>query len=141
MKILLNIVINLFFCSCLLATPTIIPLKSGIEAISVEGEDYFIAGKVRFYEGNSIVKGDIDLDYHDKEDKSSSNYYKGIIVDGDLKLEGTLFNNEDDYGKFLDVRGDLYVDNLLIGGAHIRVQGNIYVKYFAIQTYNHGVIS
>jgi len=118
----------------------IITLKNGIDAISVENEDYFIAGKVRFYEGDSLVKGNIDLDYKENEDSESSHYFKGIIVDGDLKVEGNIFNREDDYGKFLDVRGDLYVDNLVIGGAQVKVQGNIYVKYFTIETYNHGVI-
>ncbi|MEE9425687.1 MAG: leucine-rich repeat domain-containing protein [Methylococcales bacterium] len=140
-----NYLLNLLLISCLfssylVAAPKSVTLKSGIDAISVEGKDYFIAGKVRFYEGNSIVKGDINLDYEEKEDENSALYYKGIIVDGDLRVEGTVFNNEDDYGKFLDVRGDLYVDNLLIGGAQVKVQGNIYVKYFTIQTYNHGTV-
>jgi hypothetical protein len=69
-KIMKNYLLNLLlisclFSSCLVAAPKSVTLKSGIDAISVEGKDYFIAGKVRFYEGNSIVKGDINLDYEE----------------------------------------------------------------------------
>lgn len=120
--------------------PDTFTLKNGIDAQVVNGEQYYIAGKVRFYEGNSVIKKNIDLDFHEEADKESIQYYKGIIIDGDLRVEGNIFNHEDDYGKFLEVKGDLYVDNLVVGGAQVIVRGDIFVKYFTVQTYNHGTI-
>lgn len=115
-------------------------LKNDIDATTVEGEAYYISGGVRFYDNATVIKGDLNLEFLDDEDASSPAYFKGIVVEGDLHVEGNIFNLEDDYGKFLDVRGNLYANNLIVGGNEVKVSGHIDVKYFTIKTYNHGEV-
>lgn len=66
--------------------------------------------------------------------------HDGIIVMGDLKVNGNVDNSEGDYGATLIVCKDTYADNLIAGGAIIDLMGNAYIKYLSLAHYNHGIL-
>jgi hypothetical protein len=69
----------------------------------------------------------IDLDEH------------SYVVDGDLDLSGTLRASEE--GRFLVVRGNLRVGNLLIGGPIVHVTGSLSAAHAIHTDYNHGLLT
>jgi len=111
-----------------------------INAEKIKGKEYYVNNKIRIYQGNATINGDLNLEYFDDENKSSSDYFIGVVVEGDLHVNGNVINFEDDYGKFLQVGGSLFVNNLLIGGSRVDVKNKIVSKYFIRQNYNHGEI-
>ncbi|MCC6783710.1 MAG: polymer-forming cytoskeletal protein, partial [Planctomycetes bacterium] len=62
----------------------------------------------------------------------------GIIVDGDLVVEGVIQNGEQDSGPFLVVCGNLTVDNIAIAGAPLHVAGNVRMSGAFHGYCNHG---
>jgi hypothetical protein len=89
---------------------------------------------VRHYAGHGTVAGDIDLDKLCYEEKLA-----GIVSDGDLTIEGTIFNWEiDTKAIFLAVRGSLTCRNVVAGCADIVVRGDAHVGNTVVATYNHG---
>jgi predicted DNA-binding WGR domain protein len=63
--------------------------------------------------------------------------FAGVIVRGDLTIEGCLFNTEDDHGPFLLVTGDLTAPGIATGGSQICVRGAITAET-VVGVYNHG---
>src|SRR5690606_2404532 len=63
----------------------------------------------------------------------------GILVEGDLVIEGDLLNFEDDFGPFLVVRGDLICRSVATGGARIHVEGSVRTDV-VVGVYNHGLV-
>ncbi|WP_235217047.1 leucine-rich repeat domain-containing protein [Archangium violaceum] len=63
--------------------------------------------------------------------------FAGLIVRGNLTIEGCLLNFEDDFGPFLQVHGDLIARGIAVGGARIRVNGNVTTGDM-VGVYNHG---
>jgi len=61
------------------------------------------------------------------------------VVDGDLAIDGDVWATEE--GRFLVVRGDLRVRNLLIGGPVIHVGGALVVEHGLHADYNHGELT
>lgn len=64
----------------------------------------------------------------------------GILVRGDLHIDGCLVNWEDDYGPFLQVHGNLTARSIATGGSQIHVAGNL-VTEDLVGVYNHGCIT
>lgn len=90
--------------------------------------------KVRYYEKNGAIEGDIDLD---------ALYYRdnvaGIFAKQDPTVTGTIFNWEiDTTAPFLAVGRDLKCRNLVAGCADIRVRRNLTAEGAVVSTYNHG---
>jgi len=115
-------------------------LKNDIDAKKMSNEEYYFADKVRFYEKSATINGDLSLDFNDEENEDSPAYFKGIVVEGDLTVKGNITNFEDDFGKFLDIKGNLYANNIIIGGSELKVNDKITAQTFVVQTYNHGEI-
>lgn len=91
-------------------------------------------GSVRYYEGNAVIEGDIDLD---------ALFYKenvaGIFVRGDLEVRGSILNWEiDTTASFLAVGRDLSCVNLIAGCADICVRRDLKASGIVVSTYNHG---
>lgn len=63
--------------------------------------------------------------------------FAGVLVRGNLAIEGCLFNNEDDYGPFLLVTGALTARGIATGGSQICVRGAITAEAI-VGVYNHG---
>lgn len=51
--------------------------------------------------------------------------FAGIVIEGSLRIEGCLYNYDDDYGPFLLVTGDLEATSIATGGARVTVLGNL----------------
>lgn len=90
--------------------------------------------KVTLYEGNTKLKGDINLDSDDKESNC-------VVVLGNLDLQGSVVNFEGDYGNFLVVTGSLKTKNIIAGGSEIYILGDAAVKNAIYAFYNHGTLS
>jgi len=98
---------------------------------AVSGEDAY----VRHYTGDARIDGDIDLD---------ALLWSGVVgiwTDGDLAVDGTIFNWEiDTPACFLAIGRDLRCKNLVASSADIRTTGDIRVDGLLSSTYNHGYL-
>lgn len=65
----------------------------------------------------------------------------GMLVLGDLVIDGALINADIDSGPFLVVQGNLTARAVASGGASIIVHGSAHVAECVIGTYNHGGLS
>ncbi|MEO8797457.1 MAG: leucine-rich repeat domain-containing protein, partial [Polyangiaceae bacterium] len=63
----------------------------------------------------------------------------GILVRGNLTIEGALLNWEDDYGPFLQVEGTLTTRTMATGGSQIYVGGDLVTEEL-VGAYNHGAV-
>jgi hypothetical protein len=72
---------------------------------------------------------EIDLEY---------DAYAGIIVKGDLRVKGNIYNENTDGACSLIVFGNLHAKNMAVGGQLIYVKGDITVDEVLIGSYNHG---
>lgn len=89
---------------------------------------------VRRYRSDARILGDLDLDALFYGDNVA-----GVIVDGDLDLQGSLLNWEiDTTASFLAVRGTLSCANIVAGCADIVVRADVRVSNVIVSTYNHG---
>lgn len=94
-------------------------------------------GSIRYYEGNGVIDGDIDLDALFGNDNVT-----GIFVRGDLEVRGSILNWEiDTTAAFLAVGRDLSCVNLLAGCADIRVSRDLNASGIVVSTYNHGYLN
>lgn len=103
-----------------------------------ENDDY----RVLVHDGDAVVPHALWLDYRrglmalaDENDEP----FAGIVVRGDLTVEGCLYNYEDDYGPFLLVTGDLTARSVATGGARICVRGALTADV-VVGVYNHGCV-
>lgn len=88
---------------------------------------------VRHYAGDAAVAGDLDMDALVGEEIA------GIVVDGDLHLDGSIFNWEiDTTAAFLWVRGNLHVKNIVFGCMDLVVSRHVHASGLIVATYNHG---
>jgi hypothetical protein len=72
--------------------------------------------------------------------KTHEDALRGVIVDGDLDVEGWALNGESDFGPFLLVRGDLRARDLGLGGSQVRIDGSLWAAQTVLGYYNHGFI-
>ncbi|ACU61850.1 polymer-forming cytoskeletal protein [Chitinophaga pinensis] len=62
----------------------------------------------------------------------------GFIIDGHLQVNGSIINEEGDYGPILFVRGNVQCRSLLIGGSPVYISGNVTAEEVIMLHYNHG---
>ncbi len=91
-----------------------------------EGRKYILFPK------DAVFEQTLSIDFFEEHD--------GIIVMGDLKVNGNIANYEGDYGATLIVCNDAYADNLIAGGAIIDIMGNAHIKYLCLAHYNDGIL-
>jgi hypothetical protein len=89
---------------------------------------------VRYYAGDGRIPGDINLDKLCYEENVA-----GIVVGGDLVIDGTVFNWEiDTKASFIAVRRNLSCRNLVAGCAEIVVRRDALIANAMVSSYNHG---
>jgi hypothetical protein len=89
---------------------------------------------IRYYEGDGVIEGDIDLDA-----LFYNHNVAGIVARRDLEVRGSILNWEiDTTAAFLAVGRDLSCVNLLAGCADIRVRRDLNASGIVVSTYNHG---
>lgn len=111
-----------------------------------DDEDFFLVAKEDVnFEGNFYL----DL-YEDKEKKwlakvlnlsikkVEETRIEGILINGNLSVNGSIINAEGDYGPFVFVSGNINCQSLLLGGANVQINGNIIAKEVVMTYYNHG---
>jgi len=64
----------------------------------------------------------------------------GLVVDGDLEVDGSVLNREMDFGPFLLVTGKLTAGNMGCGGSRVLVGGDLEIEHGLFGFYNHGAI-
>ncbi|MFT5353754.1 MAG: hypothetical protein ACI9KE_000954, partial [Polyangiales bacterium] len=84
----------------------------------------------KVFEGNLVVKGDLNLDSEGS-----------IAVLGDLEVKGTIGNYDGDSGPALIVTGNLKAKNVVAGGSEMKVQGDVTLGNGLYAFYNHGQVS
>jgi hypothetical protein len=90
---------------------------------------------VRHYAGDARIEGDIDLD------RLCWDGVAGLWVEGDLIVDGTIYNWEiDTRACFLAIGGDLTCKNLVASSADIRIARDLKVDGVLVSTYNHGYL-
>ncbi|MFY0564191.1 WD40/YVTN/BNR-like repeat-containing protein [Archangium lansingense] len=107
------------------------------------------SGRVAVLRG-SIVLDHIPLDFWQldrflgipRRDQggNSLDALSGLIIDGDVTVEGAVMNAEMDFGPFLLVRGDLRARDVACGGSQVRVEGALTLSGALFGFYNHGSI-
>ena len=97
------------------------------EPVTTTFEPLYIDGKIRG--GMNKFNLENGEDYE--------NY--GIVVLGNLKVNGSVVNKTGEGGPMLYVKGNLEADNLIAGGAYIEVKGTTTVKHYVYGHYNDGI--
>jgi len=88
---------------------------------------------VRYYANHAVVSGDLDMD------ALAGQEVAGIVVDGDLELNGSIINWEiDTIAAFLWVRGNLHCRNIVFGCMDLVVDRHVTASGLIVATYNHG---
>ncbi|AFE04529.1 hypothetical protein COCOR_02180 [Corallococcus coralloides DSM 2259] len=93
--------------------------------------------------GNVVMPYDLGLDFHQgifAQDDEDAPPFTGLIVRGDLTVEGCVLNWENDFGPFLQVHGNLVAKRIAIGGARLHVSGDVTTEDL-VAVYNHGSVS
>jgi hypothetical protein len=109
-------------------------------------------------DGDIAIDGDLRLDYNDDDwatdaidwrkelniadDENLKNNYgiRGVIVTGNLTVNGSIVNSDMNDGAFLLVMGNVTAHNLVAGGAHMVIKGNANARDVAYGHYNDGSI-
>ncbi len=97
---------------------------------SLEGVD---EGEVYFIDGSVVMQEDLDLS------PASGDEVLGIIVDGDLEIDGDLLGLDED-AYFLIVTGSVFARTLWNDGAEIVVGGNIELEHGLIGDSPNGYV-
>ncbi|WP_375757624.1 hypothetical protein [Corallococcus exercitus] len=93
--------------------------------------------------GNVVMPHDLGLDFRQgifAQDDEDAPPFTGLIVRGDLTVEGCVLNWENDFGPFLQVHGNLVAKRIAIGGARLHVSGDLTTEDL-VAVYNHGSVS
>ena len=110
-----------------------------------------------YYEGDATIDGHLWLDFDAgwvtsneswreslniaADDSIDQNYgVRGIIVTGNLTVNGSIINSNGNSGVFLYVLGDVKAKNLLGGGAYFRIYKNAIIEGITYGHYNDGQI-
>jgi hypothetical protein len=89
---------------------------------------------IYFYEEDTYIDGNLLLEYDRKND------WTGIIVNGNLEVNGCIKNYEGSYGPFLFVTGNLTAKSLIAGGSDIVVKGNVNLENVMLGYQNNGKV-
>ncbi|RKH54211.1 hypothetical protein D7Y23_00860 [Corallococcus sp. AB050B] len=93
--------------------------------------------------GKVVMPYDLRLDFRQgifAQDDEDEPPFTGLIVRGDLTVEGCVLNWENDFGPFLQVHGNLVAKRIAIGGARLHVSGDLTTEDL-VAVYNHGSVS
>ncbi|MFE8598733.1 leucine-rich repeat domain-containing protein [Archangium violaceum] len=110
------------------------------DEVKVHGNSENESDRVLVLTGDVVIPHNLWLDYRSgilALANENDPPFAGLIVRGNLTIEGCLLNFEDDFGPFLQVHGDLIAQGIAVGGARIRVNGNVTTGDMA-GVYNHG---
>lgn len=83
-----------------------------------------------------LHKGDLVLDDHFMMEYDQEIH--GYIIDGNLRVNGNIINEEGDYGPCLYVKGNVECRSLLIGGSPTHIESNVTAEEVIMLHYNHG---
>ena len=113
------------------------------ETVPLESLDEDLYSEVHDDEGSVIfIDGDLALEKLDLDAISDSdNNIDGIIVNGNLSVDGGIENAEGDYGPFLVVTGRTLADYVMGGGSEIYLEKESFIRTFTVGHYNHGILS
>jgi len=93
-----------------------------------ERQGYLADARFLLYTGTTVLN-ELDLDTEE---------YMGIIVTGDLQINGSIINENTDGACSLIVLGNLRAKNVCVGGQIIYITGYIAVEEMLMGIYNHG---
>ena len=112
-------------------------------SVQVPGNSEEDEDRVLVLSGDIVVPHDLWLDFRRgifALDDPDASPFAGLIVRGNLTVEGCLFNGENDFGPFLQVEGNLVATSIAIGGSRLRVTGDVMTGDL-VAVYNHGSVS
>ncbi|RKG93913.1 leucine-rich repeat domain-containing protein [Corallococcus terminator] len=113
------------------------------DSVQVPGNSEQDDDRVLVLTGDVVVPHDLWLDFHRgifAQDDPDAEPFTGLLVRGNLTVEGCVFNGENDFGPFLQVDGNLVATSIAIGGSRLRVTGDVTTGDF-VAVYNHGSVS
>lgn len=102
----------------------------------IEPDSYFYV-----HEGDLQLDGDFILDTGELTNVSHDKWICGYIINGHLIVNGSIINEEGDYGPILLVTGSVVCRHFLIGGSAVAVECDITVEEVVMLHYNHGWMS
>jgi hypothetical protein len=96
--------------------------------------------KYILFEENLHISGDLKFDWGMFETLGGVAPHEahGLIIMGDLRIEGDLLNTDIDDGPLLLIRGNLVANNLYSGGSTIIVGRDASIRDIVFGSYNHG---
>ncbi|WP_233595248.1 MULTISPECIES: leucine-rich repeat domain-containing protein [Corallococcus] len=112
-------------------------------SVRVPGNSEQDEDRVLVLTGDVVVPHDLWLDFRRgifALDDPDAEPFIGLLVQGNLTVEGCVFNGENDFGPFLQVNGNLTATSIAIGGSRLRVTGDVMTGDF-VAVYNHGSVS
>ena len=110
-------------------------------------------------DGDLEINDDLQLDYEDNtwasdsiawrnqlniaDDENLKHNYgiRGVIVTGNLTVNGSIKNTDMSSGAFLLVMGNVTAHNLVSGGTYMQINGNANIRGYAYGHYNDGSIT
>lgn len=118
-----------------------IPEKDAVERFAFDRhlecfEDGSWTGdNIRVHDGDLAIAGDLDLDFgpHWKG-------HQGLVVTGDLAVDGNVLNANRGNGAFLYVGGQLTAVNLIAGGSYIAISGDADIGELVLAHDNDGAL-
>ncbi|MCY1046158.1 hypothetical protein OV208_32905 [Corallococcus sp. bb12-1] len=113
------------------------------DSVQVPGNSEQDEDRVLVLTGDVVVPHDLWLDFRRgifAQDDPDAEPFTGLLVRGNLTVEGCVFNGENDFGPFLQVDGNLVATSIAIGGSRLRVRGDVTTGDF-VAVYNHGSVS
>ncbi|MBX9690082.1 MAG: hypothetical protein K2X27_25450 [Candidatus Obscuribacterales bacterium] len=124
---------------------TAVPFIPGESSYPEYFKEFVIGHLKRFKKHQLLVlpagtklSGDLALDFD--ADWIKPKRLAGIVCEGDLTIDGDLFNRTLSFGPLLFVRGNLQVQNLIKAGAPFIVLGNVEASGIVLGEYNDGVL-
>lgn len=108
-------------------------------AVSVAHDD----DRVLVFPGDVAIPHDLILDFRwgllaqASDDEAP---FAGVLVRGNLTIDGALLNFENDFGPFVEVHGDLVASSVATGGSQLHVRGALHTGAL-IGVYNHGSVA
>jgi hypothetical protein len=106
------------------------------------------------HKGDAHIPGDLNIDWNNGQDshnfvqllsewfgikvQSNDSKIKGLVILGNLVVEGSIINADCDSGPCLIVKGDVKAKNLVCGGSFIEIYSNAIIDDVVFCHYNHG---
>ncbi|WP_426445375.1 hypothetical protein ACP26L_18890 [Paenibacillus sp. S-38] len=107
-------------------------------------DDYFFDPESRFLVSNGplVLNQHLPLDWEELEHLAPEGNWElnGLVVLGDLTIEGNVLNTNMDSGPLLLVQGNVTARNILSGGSEIYINGDAHIRDAVYGYYNHGSI-